>query len=105
MSGERLSAHSVSDVPQFGGRVTGARHEGPGVWAEGQAHHVSAVPCERGSLLTGLNVPQRTAEEDSWVTLSTELDNSFAEYSYITFALLVLIILLKSWIKVDKQSS
>lgn len=76
MSRERLSAHSVSDVPQFRGRIAGTWHKGPRVWTESQAHHISTVPCECGGLLTSLNVPQSTAKEkESWVTFSTRSPN------------------------------
>lgn len=76
MSGERLPAHSISNVPQFGGRVAGARHKGLGVWTEGQAHHISAVACECGRLLTSLYIPQSTAKEkDNLFTFSTGSSN------------------------------
>lgn len=62
MTGKGLSAHAVSDVPEFGGGVAGSRHEAPGIRAEREAHHVSAVAREDGGLLTGLYVPQSTGE-------------------------------------------
>lgn len=61
VSGERLSAHAVADVPQLGGGVTGSGHEGLEVWAQGQAHHITRVAGEAGGLLACFYVPECTA--------------------------------------------
>jgi len=60
VTGERLSAHAVSDVPEFNGGVTGPRDEGPRVWSQWQTHHISTVTREQRGLLTSLDVPQST---------------------------------------------
>lgn len=58
MAGERLLALAVADVPQLGGRIAGARHEGATVRRQRQRHHVAGVAHEAGRLLAGLDVPQ-----------------------------------------------
>ena len=64
VTSEGLPAHAVPDIPQLGGRVTGPRHKGLEVRAEGQAHHVPRVARETGGHLASLDVPQ-SAESKS----------------------------------------
>lgn len=58
VSGEGLLALAVADVPQLGGGVARARHEGPLVGRQRQRHHVARVPRELAALLARLDIPQ-----------------------------------------------
>lgn len=58
---EGLLADSFSYVPQFGGGVAGARHEGPHVVRQREGHDVARVTEERRDLLSGLDVPKGAA--------------------------------------------
>jgi hypothetical protein len=64
VAGECLLAHSLTDVPQFGRGVAGARDECAHVRRQGQRHHVAGVAREGGHLLPRLNVPEGTAKCD-----------------------------------------
>lgn len=58
VSREGLLALAVADVPQLGGGVAGARHEGALVGRQRQRHDVARVPRELAALLPRLNIPQ-----------------------------------------------
>lgn len=62
MPREGLPAHPIADIPKLRGGIAGARDKSPHVWAQGEAHHISSVPRERGGLLASFYVPQSTAD-------------------------------------------
>lgn len=61
VASEGLSAHALTDVPEFGRGIAGSWHEQPGVRSQRQTHHIPGVTRECGRLLTGLYVPESTA--------------------------------------------
>ena len=72
VSSEGLSAHSFSDVPEFGGGVTRSWHKQPSVWCQRQAHNVTGVASKCGRLLTRLNVPKSTGGAREGNALATQ---------------------------------
>lgn len=60
MSGERLFALAIANIPQLGGRITGATHKGSPLWRQGQSHHIPGMTQEGVDLLARLNVPEPT---------------------------------------------
>lgn len=61
VTGESLSAHAFTDVPEFSRSIAGPGHKQPGVWSQRETHDITGVSRKRGGLLTGLNVPESTA--------------------------------------------
>lgn len=61
VSGKRLLADALSDVPQLGRGVARPRHERTHIGRQRQGHDVTGVPQKRRHLLSRLDVPQGAA--------------------------------------------
>lgn len=59
---ERLDALAGADIPDFGGKVAGARDKDVLLGEDGQAHDITSVIQELDQLCTGLDIPEKARD-------------------------------------------